>query len=122
MSQSKFTTEHYNNIVWDVKIYYSKDNIKTLCKDNKQPYTEQEQTILHNVATDFLNGYICKRIKKYINFDYRIIISFLKTMRIDITNISDDKQRMAYEVRNIVLEQVILFVKGEFDNGSKEVK
>ena len=121
MKQTNFTKEHYEQMIRDVKTYYSKDNIKKICDDRGDKYSSDEQTILHNVANDFLDSYICKRIKKYINYDYRMIISHLKTMRVDLNNVVEEKQRLAYQVRNVVLDQVILFVAGAFD-GNKETK
>ena len=124
MSQNnEFTKEHYNNIVNDVKRYYSKEFLTKTCKDNDKQYTDKEILVLNLTANELLKTYIFKDIKRYFGNDYRIIVLSLQKKLRNLNNCANETQRNIFEIDNSIITQTILFVKGEFEtDGSKEIK
>ena len=124
MSQNnEFTKEHYNNIVRDVKQYYSKEFLTKTCKDNQKQYTDKEILVLNLTANELLKTYIFKDIKRYFGNDYRIVVLSLQNKLRNLNNCANETQRNIFEIDNSIITQTILFVKGEFEtDGSKEIK
>jgi hypothetical protein len=116
------TREKFDNIVKCFYAYYSIDNITKISKENEDKYSDNEIKLLEMMANGYFKRYVLKRMRTYISKDYRFCKIFVKTLFIDLSNVSDAKQRMAFEVRNVVLDQLILIIDGEFEvNDEKDI-
>jgi hypothetical protein len=114
------TRKKYDNIVKCFYAYYSIDNITKISKENEDKYSNDEIKLLNITAYGFFKRNIIKKMCAFIGKDYRFCKIYVKNMFIDLNKISDTKQRLAFELRNVVLDQLILIIDGEFEVNDKE--
>lgn len=114
------TKERFDNIVDCFNRYYSIENITKISKENEDKYSDNEFKLLEIMANGYFKRYVLKKMRTYIGKDYRFCKIFIKTLFVDLSNVSDAKKRMAFEVGNIVLDQLILFIDGEFEVNDKK--
>ena len=117
------TKEKFDNIVKCFYAYYSIDNITKISKENEDKYSDDEIKLLNMTAYGFFKHNVIKKMRSYISKDYRFVKIYVNSLFIDLNKISDTKQRLAFELRNVVLDQLILLIDGEFEtNEKKDIK
>ena len=110
-----FNRAKFNTVEKLYYAYFKLDNIRNISKSNGDKYNEVEMRLLETTAAGFYKSFVGKKLKTYIGFNYKIVISLIRNMKINLNGVEDSKQRMAFELRNICLDQLSLFVLAEFE-------